>query len=522
MDNTEQILEKVGKWGRYQLMISLCVMLTYISLAFIIIVLPLMNKSPDFKYKQASEILIIEDKVTFCNNAFTSEPYDSIIDKIILDDSGAVINWAYDLKIVCNTREIIAIIGTVFFMSSIASNLALSKFADLYGRKKIFLVLNFISFLSLIQLLYLKHIIQLIIASFVIGISSINLAISSVIINENIERNYSGLIMGLTNSTFPFGGLVNLTFMYFFKNWYFYLVFIIIAFFLANVLGLLYMEESPKWQLANQHHKEFLSTVQSIAEINKSGEILLNNETLYTKLKRSNNKHEKLGEKNEDYRKHVYEWYDLLKYPSLRLLTLKNIYLWIFTGFSFFGILLNLEGLTGNVYVDGIVSYSAEMIAEIGSGAILHYLGRRNTALYSFVLAAISSCLFTFINISWLKIILLFTSAIGIASGFNVLYVYSPELFPTNVKSLSISVFSLFNRLAASTIPILLTYTSNITLIIGVLSIIASGVAFTLPETLDYNPGNEIKEFKESMYDKKDEQESTTNGNYLYFHDVFE
>ena len=480
-----------------------------------------MHKVPEFIYFDGKETILIQNKTQFCENIYKSESFDLIYDKLILNESESVINWAYDLKLVCNTRKILALIGTVYFLASICTNLALSKFADMFGRRNIYLLLNLISFLSLFQLLYLKHLSQLIFTSFVLGVSSLNLAIGSVIINETVDKKYSGLVMGISNAMFPFGGLVNIFFMYFFKNWYYYLIFTIVLCVACNILGFIYLEESPKWQYANQYHKDFLKTVEVIAKLNGTNDLSFYDELF--KLKQTkNNSIIKLGSKNEEYRTHVYGWYDLVKYPSLRLLTLKNIYLWIFTGFSFFGVLLNLEGLTGDFYVDGIVAYSAEIIAEIGSGAVSSYFGRRNISIISFLLAGVSTCLFSIFKIEFLKIVFLFLSAIGIASGFNVLYIYSAELYPTNVRSLSISVFSLFNRLAASTIPILLTYTSNITPLICVLSFVASFVAFSMQESITYDAGDEIKELKEDIYELEGDKCIEGEKTFMYFHDVFD
>jgi len=103
----------------------------------------------------------------------------------------------------------------------------------------------------------------------------------------------------------------------------------------------------------------------------------------------------------------------------------------------------------------------------------------------------------------------LFISAVGIAAGFNVLYIYTPELFPTNVKSLSMSLFSIFNRIVAASIPLILTYTSHITFIIFAMSLGAVLVILSLPESLGYTSGDEIDEIKGKIYESikiKEEQ----------------
>jgi hypothetical protein len=53
----------------------------------------------------------------------------------------------------------------------------MSKFPDRYGRRTIFVNLNFISLVGIFQMFYLVNYIQILIAAFVTGISSLNLAI---------------------------------------------------------------------------------------------------------------------------------------------------------------------------------------------------------------------------------------------------------------------------------------------------------------------------------------------------------
>jgi MFS transporter, OCT family, solute carrier family 22 (organic cation transporter), member 4/5 len=513
MDNKyDEIINRVGQWGKYQLTISIIVILTSMSVPMTLLILPMMQKEPNFTYNNTA----ILDKEAFCSEIFYTQPFDIIYNNIQIDPS-SMYNWASELKIVCSTRKILAIVGTVFFLASITSNLAFSKFPDVYGRKRVFLVLNFISFLSILQLLYLRHLGQLILAAFLNGLSSLNLALGSVIINENIHSKYSGIIMGLTNAVFPLGGIINTLFIYFFKDWRFYLIFNIIIFATAVILGFLYMQESPKWLYANQYKDEFINTVDYIATFNGK-ETYSDYLTLPSFRRRSSIT---IQGKNEEYRKHVYDVFDLVKYKSIRKLSLKNMYLWIISGFSFYGLLLNLEGLTGNIFIDAIVTYSAEIIAEIGSGFLSSSIGRKRTAFFSFALAFIGSLLFCLINLFSLEIIILFLSAMGVASGFNVLYIYSAELFPTNIKSLSVSVFSLFNRLAGGMIPILLTYTRNITIYISILSLGAVIVVISLPESLGYEPGDEVEELRNKVYEEEDGKVRETQ-NYIYFHEVFD
>jgi OCT family organic cation transporter-like MFS transporter 4/5 len=507
--NYDKIFDQAGRWGKYQFLVAVLVIMTSMSLPICVLVLPMMQKIPSFSYT-SEKSGIIKNQEEFCNDIYFSDSFDLISAGIVMEE-GTIINWAYELKLVCNTRGIIAFVGTVYFLASIGANLSFSNFPDRYGRRKVFLFFNMISFISLAQLVYLKHLSQLVIAAFLNGLGSLNMAIGSVIISENIDSKYSGLIMGITNSMFPLGGIINTLIMYFIGDWRFFLYFILIFFFSANILGFFYLLECPKWLYANQQYKEFKTVMNQIAEIN-------GNHITQESYNHGQHNSINISGKDQDFRKHVYGFYDLIKYRSIRYLAVGNLSLWIISGFSFFGLLLNLEGLTGNIFIDAIVTYSAEFIAEIYSGYASDMYGRKKTAFVSFSLAFIGTLLFSLVKFHSVEIIFLFAAAIGVASGFNILYIYSAELLPTNIKSFGVSTFSLFNRLAASMIPILLTYTRNITIPISFLSLGAVLVVMTLPESLNYKPGDEVEEIKNDVYENKVEGDKS----YLYFHELFD
>lgn len=481
--NYEEIIARAGTWGKYQVILSIIVISSSLFISMILVILPMMQKSPLFTYNN------INPNSEFCKNEYYKQPFDEIYDKITISDNSYK-NWAGQLKFVCNTKKIFSIVGTIFFIANICSNITYSKFPDRYGRRKIFLWLNFISFLSIFQLIYLIHFAQIIFVAFATGIASITLSIASIYINETIDHKYSGLVMGLTCSMFPLGGLLNTAILYYLKDWRYYLALMIAIGLFSNILGWLYLQESVRWLIANHRYEEFKITIFNIAKLNGAfiGDII------NSPVRRKS---------TNDYRKYVYSNFDLFTYESIRYNTLKNLYLWIISGFSFFGILLNLEGLTGNIFLDASVTYTAEFLAEIISGIAACKIGRKRASLVSFLIAAISCLLFSYFKTGFIQYIILFMSAIGIASGFNILYIYTPELFPTNIKSLAISLFSIFNRAAGGIIPILLTYTTNIIFIIFILSTGAVFIIWTMPESMGYDSGDEIEEVKNQVFDFK-------------------
>jgi MFS family permease len=508
----EDYTRLAGKWGSYQRIISTIFILTIMHIPLVVLILPMMQKTPQFTFNNSPI-----DLQTFCTEIYPTQSHDNLYHNIQI--TSEFNNWASDLKIVCETKKVFSLVGTIYFIASIAGYLAMSKFPDRYGRRTVFLCLNFFSLISLVQMVFLYNFAQILIAGFVLGLSSINLALGSVIVNENIDGNYTALVIGLTMAMFPLGGMINTIFMYLFSDWRYYHLLIIILVAINNYLGFRYLKESPKWLIANHKYEEFLETIVYISELNGT----FQRTWAFIEAKHFSmdiNEKSKSLAKNDtlsgitNFRHVAYEITDLFKFKSIRLLTLSNLYLWIFSGFSFYGILLNLEGLTGNIYIDSFVSYTAEFIAEIASGIVADRIGRKPTIFWSVVLSTLGCALFPLTDSLWISVPSLFIICIGVASVFNVLYIYSAEMYPTNIKSLAVGIFFIFNRLAAGTVPYILTFMKNVVFIIFLFSFGALFVMTLMPETLNVDFGNEVVEVKDGMSEKnikKSRASSTTD-----------
>jgi MFS family permease len=498
-----------GKWGPYQRIISAIFILTIMHIPLVVLILPMMQKTSQFTFNNSPV-----DREIFCTEVYYTQDWDLLSPHIQI--TSELNNWASDLKIVCETKKVFSLVGTIYFIASIAGYLAMSKFPDRYGRRTVFLCLNFFSLISLIQMLFLYNYSQILIAAFVLGLSSINLALGSVIVNENIDGNYTALVIGLSMAMFPLGGIINTVLMYLFCDWRYYHILIIILVTINNYLGFKYLKESPKWLIANHKYEEYLETIVYISELNGT----FDRTWAFIEAKHfshHNNEKNQVALKNnslsgiENFRHVIYEITDLLKYKSIRLMTLFNLYLWIFSGFSFYGILLNLEGLTGNIYIDSFVSYTAEFMAEIASGILADRFGRKTTIFWSIVLSTLGGALFPLSDSLWISVPALFIMCIGVASVFNVLYIYSAEMYPTNIKSLAVGIFFIFNRLAAGIVPYILTLMQNVVFIIFLFSCGALFVITFMPETLNLDFGHEVMEVKDGMYEKNSKNKSRTS-----------
>ena len=167
-----------------------------------------MERVPELGYKASNDTLLVVDRDAFCESTYYSQKFGQLYDNIEIDNKN-IDNWAANLIFVCNTRKIFSMASTIYFIGIVASNNGLSKVPDLYGRRKIFIILTIIRTVALIQTYFLVNFSQIIIPCFTLGLSSLNMTIGSIYLNEVLDKKYSGLVMGISNAMFPLAGLLN-------------------------------------------------------------------------------------------------------------------------------------------------------------------------------------------------------------------------------------------------------------------------------------------------------------------------
>ena len=514
MKDLQKMLNVCDNWGKYQKIVGILMIMTSCYLPIIVVVLPMNQISFNFLYE--GKLYYDNDRNNtsnssasyFCHTIFPNIDYYSL-QKIIVIPPNTIKNWSSDLKLVCHSKKIFSLIGLAFFLGAISGYASLGKLPDRMGRETIFKVLNLVSFVCMLQILFLKSFFQVLVCAFVLGISSFNMTLATVILNENMDCYHSSIIMSVTNAAFPLLGIINTFFFYAFQDWRYIFFFVCLVSFLLNIGCLFFLRETPIWLYANNKKCQFEKTMDFISitnntyieliEFRKKLEII--SEANLTEEEYSNLYYDQENRDIKIYQTKInYGVFDLISFKSIRYLTFSNLFLWGVTSFSFYGIFLNIHRMTGNIYQDALVSYIAEYLGVMMSGPLSVFYGRRSVMFYSFVIATFGSILtYLLKGIVEIEILMIFISAIGISSTFSVIYIYSAELFPTNIRTLSLSIFNLVGRLAAGLVTILLSYIDTIDLIIGLLSSVAAIIIFYLPESKGYCAGDEVPEVLEQI-----------------------
>ncbi|XP_006001989.1 solute carrier family 22 member 15 isoform X2 [Latimeria chalumnae] len=190
---------------------------------------------------------------------------------------------------------------------------------------------------------------------------------------------------------------------------------------------------------------------------------------------------------------------DLFRFRILLGRTLIMMYLWFVCSLVYYGLTLNVGDLGGSLYVNLALSG----LAEVPSYPICIYLinqkwsGRRRTLVGFLMMGGIAclvvmflpekrdSGLFAVVNTRSLS----FLGKLTISAAFNIVYIYSSELYPTVVRNAGMGVCSMFSRfggIVAPFIPSLKSVQAFLPFIVFGAAGLSSGLlGLLLPETLN-------------------------------------
>jgi len=128
------------------------------------------------------------------------------------------------------------------------------------------------------------------------------------------------------------------------------------------------------------------------------------------------------------------------------LIIMKLFFMFITMYFIYFGQLLNVEKLNGNLYFNNLIIYFGELIADISASWFLSKLKRKQLIFMCFSLCTICSVFVHVLEISdlfyLLKTTFVFANSLFISILFMAVFIYSSEVLDPNVKNTIISILT--------------------------------------------------------------------------------
>ena len=193
-----------------------------------------------------------------------------------------------------------------------------------------------------------------------------------------------------------------------------------------------YVPESPRWLLATNNEHKKLEAKEILIQASKMNqkpheetqeklEDLLNNKDS------KSNPQQKLG------------FLDLFKHKILLKRTLIMYFNWFINSFIVYGLLLNWQSLTGNLFVNFCIGAALDFPAKTLAGIFVLKVGNRMpyiigvtaSGLSFFLICAFDKGVYTY---DWPIVTLALFGSFCISITFAILWPYTTELYPTNIR----------------------------------------------------------------------------------------
>lgn len=208
------------------------------------------------------------------------------------------------------------------------------------------------------------------------------------------------------------------------------------------------LPESPRWLLAMGKTQEVMTVLQQAAKFNKR-ELPHNLDKQL--LPTSNRPIESGGV------------LDLFKTKRMMRITLLLFVIWFSVYLVYYGLVLNMGYMSGDLYLNSVISGLVEVPALAFSIMVLLYMGRRWPLSLTMLFAG-CSCLVTLLihavvpsqdDNSLLLIIFTMIAKLLISSSNAVMPVFTAELFPTKIRNIGVGASNVPAGIALISVPYL-------------------------------------------------------------------
>ncbi|XP_012689682.1 solute carrier family 22 member 15 [Clupea harengus] len=474
----EEAFQVVGEFGKYQKRTVTVLTLLQIYMACQSMLIVLIGAVPKFSTERLEDLdgEELSSQVTFTE-----------------DISSIVTEW----HLIQHQAYKVSLAGSLFFAGVLIGNVFFGPLSDRIGRKPVFLSALFFEVLFGYVSALAPSYEVFALSRLLVGLMNGGMAlVCFVLTQEYVGKSYWAMTGTLTNMTFAVGIALFAVSGYYIRPWRSLAT-------AANSPGVLLfllcvtLPESPRWLYSRGRTQQAEEVLQDLAQRNGNGRPIL-------KLRRPPGLDRPNGSSTG--------LSHLITHPVLRWRTLVLMYVWYACSLVYYGLTLNASEDSGNRYFN-VAMYG---LVELPAYPMCIYFinkqwaGRKKT-MASFLACAGLSCLLTMFipakSESWFNATTLaLLGKLMVSAAFNIVYVYTSELYPTVIRNAGLGVCSMSCRVGgilAPFVPSLRVLHVSMPFMVFCLSgLSASCLCLLLPETLNKPMAETLEELSNPTYQR--------------------
>ncbi|XP_064108581.1 organic cation transporter protein-like isoform X1 [Macrobrachium nipponense] len=366
--------------------------------------------------------------------------------------------------------------------------------ADRYGRKIVVVVTHVLMSITAIGMVFLNSFITILIFRFING--AVYLLMPFILSMEVCTPKYRAAVGVLAGMPWALGTIFWGSAAYFVRDWR-YLQLTVSLPSLLIFIPLYLMDESPRWLIVEGYHTKALKVLKKAAKWNRatlpSDEELLKlfkdieNQTVSNISKQNEESPNQEAKKSKSCGRPK-----LFSTPQISIIT--TVLCW-----SFFTVSLVFDGLnlSGDIYsADPFLYIILGGLVEVPgytlSVPVIERFGRKIPTAVNYFFCGVVILVVIIIpaNITWLVMTLVLLGKLFITAAYQIIYVYSTELFPTEVRSQGMGLACVCQQAGSVLSPYITTYIGPLcpwvpSVLFGGASLLSGMTTLKLGETLN-------------------------------------
>jgi MFS family permease len=471
----EYAIEEIDLNGKYQKLVFFILAVTAFLCCNILVSFPIQKEIPDYKcfnrfdfedldefkiYKNTSKYKIIHSEE--CIERFCSVKIENFKGPalwVIVVDYHSIKNMITSLDVFCHMDSFSGEFTRMLFIGRTVGTIIFAYLADTFGRRIAFssgLALCLIT--DLCYYFFTYEWVYFILAFFSVMCFQLY-SLITVISVETLSTDLYSTLNGLTGSCFAFSGLTGLFIMYFFKSWFVLLSIHIVVGSVIIYLNFFYLTETPKFALIQKNYQLLDQVLIKIANMNGTHDIVSKRLTDIQTTMNSIRKYSLTGDDigNKGYL-HMFNPIRLVYSifaPYLKILRsdrdlgnfLKLVIPYITMVFNYYGTLMFIEKIPGDVKFNSLLIFMSELISPILAGQMLKKCSRKGILTVFYIVCIIGALIFINSTNEIILSIVLFVNCFSVCINFVATYLITAETFDSGIKTSALSVLLLIANL---------------------------------------------------------------------------
>lgn len=521
-----QIGDLIGGWGKFQWNVFLFDILVQLTTMAHVMTIAFMAPKVDFTCQdhehEASDGPFIEPGAGFQSCSFngihgneSSRPCSGYNFDTSSSPFGVTLSAEYSL--VCERTFLASLSQALYVLGYFIASLAAGYASDRFGRKPVLwiaVVGELITGASCTLTFAMWH---FMLSRFFLGIFVYAKFLTAYTMVMEVAGTEERTVYGPMTRIGRSFGIIIITIVAYYTRNFRYLQLVVTLPGIVKIFWLLTIPESPRWLLIKGRIDEALIVVSNAAKMNG----ITNNDEVEIK----------------DQLHKIYDSYsitsktgnnrsfsDLFRTPVLRKNSIVMCFNWFITVFIYYALSLNVQDLGGNLFVNFFMSGLVEIPSIILCIYALKKCGRRQILANSLIALSLSSLIgipFYFLSFNGAVAIRVSFAMIGkfaATIAFTVSYLYSSEIYPTEIRQLGLGLNSASSRLGSMLSPFIKelnehTHVSVTMTIFGAAALANAFACMLLPETAGKEIPDTIDQIESKPLIHKNDFENSNNNN---------